>query len=77
MTNSEVSSTLDHAHLLMTRDRRAMTVVREKGLVIEAILLHNKVALTTYDALTGVPYGAIELPLSAFDEMLDMVIACA
>ena len=54
-----------------------MTVVREKGLVIEAILLHNKVALTTYDALTGVPYGAIELPLSAFDEMLDMVIACA
>lgn len=76
MTTSEIScaDSIQHAHLVMSRDKQAMTVLVKDGLVIEAILCNDIVLLTTYSLFSSVPIGCVPLSLIAFDEILEMVI---
>lgn len=61
----------------MTRDKRPVTVVVKGGLVIEAVLDNQRqgVEFCLYHFGNGVPISSGVLPLQAFDEILEMVIA--
>jgi hypothetical protein len=74
-TSSELSAELDHAHLVMDREKRMMTVLRRDGVTIVAVRegMYESIYLTTYDPF-GIPVGSVWLPYEAFDEILEMLI---
>lgn len=69
------AATLDHAHLILGRDKKPLAVLQRDGVVIEATLENEgrAVGIKTYD-LYGTPVGSLLLPYEAFDEILEMVI---
>lgn len=66
-----------HGHLVLSRDKRPMTVVVKGGLVIEAVLDNARrgVEFTLYELQQGIPLTAGVLPYEAFDEILEMIIS--
>lgn len=77
MMSSEASSTetLEHAHLVLSRDKQAMAVMSRDAMVIEATLRNDLglVEISIYD-IWGLPCGMVNLPLVAFDEILEMIV---
>lgn len=76
MTSSGTSCEVEfeHAHLVMSRDRRPMTVLVKDGLVIEAVLNGQVLELALYNIINGYQFTSLTMPWAAFDEMLEMVI---
>lgn len=75
MTTYETScGELSHAHLVITRDKRALAVIVKGGLLIEATLKPGVVELHTFYASDHFPIGEMLLPFEAFDEVLELVI---
>lgn len=77
MKTSSVSSTdkMQAAHLVMTRDKKAMTVMVLDGLVFVATLAGDKIDTDLYNSINGYRVTSSWLPLAAFDEILDMIIS--
>lgn len=75
-TSSELSTELEHAHLVMDREKRMMSVLRRDGVTIVAVRegMYQSIYITTYDQY-GIPVGSVFLPYEAFDEILEMIIS--